>query len=103
MNQIDIDYTPASRNTDPRTSMDSERSTNRVDGTHRAVELVRMWPNLTSGEIVQRCVDQYGWKVCKANTIGKRISDAERVGLVRSSGVRKCTESGRPARTWVVA
>jgi len=102
MNQQEIDYTPATRNTDPRTSLDAERMTDRTAGAYRAQELVRLWPNCTSGEIVQRCVDEYGWKVCRANTIGKRLSDAERVGLIVSIGTRKCAESGRSARIWRV-
>lgn len=99
MIQNDIDFTPAARTTDPETSWDAAETINRSEGVIDAMNRVINSPDLTAAEHVQAAADM-GMKVCKATGISKRISDAERAGLIMSAGVRRCTQSGRKARTW---
>ena len=89
----------AARTTDPETSWDAADKVSRTMGVIDAVNRVTQSPSLTAAEHVQEAADK-GMKVCRATGISKRISDAERAGLIMSAGVRLCTQSGRKARTW---
>lgn len=94
--QHELSLPPASRSTDPTSSREAERSVNggaRQRQTHRLAELVRSHPDLTGNELSRS-------GVLTERQISRRLNDARTNGLIDVSGERRCSVTGRKARTW---
>jgi len=97
--QQQLTLTPASRRTDPSTSHEAEQSVNggaRQRQMHTLADLIRKHPDQTGNEL--SC---HG--VLTERQISRRLNDAHTSGLIRVSGERPCSISGRRARTWRAA
>lgn len=55
------------------------------------IDTLEKFGELTSGEIDQKSGKHGLWK---------RLNDMRLYGLIESTGVRKCTVTNRPSRTW---
>lgn len=89
---LDLQTKKLARRTDPQTSRDAaaELKINALQAD--ALDAVRRHPGSTARELA--AIE--GWDVWK------RISELADAGMIRETGVRKCTISGRKARTWQV-
>ena len=99
MNQTELTLSPASRRTDPQTSHEAEASVNsgaRQRQMHKLAELIREHPDLTGNEL-----SLHG--VLTERQISRRLNDARENGLIKVSGERPCSISGRSARIWRAA
>jgi len=86
------------RNSDPETSHQAEQHMNESGGRQSMISKV--------AEMVAEHQDKTGRELAKiynypdTSVVLKRISDAHNRGLIRSTETRKCTVTGRQARTW---
>ncbi len=89
---------PATRNTDPRTSFDAERShaTKRRSNIEYIVRLVKKYPGMTSGEIAD-------FSRMDRTEVSRRLSDAKNKGLLTASNPRKCSIKGTNMMCWSIA
>ena len=89
------------RNTDKQTSHDAADyiadSGVQMRMIDKVVGMVRESPNLTGKELALL----YGY--ADTGVVIKRLSDADRDGLIYASDRRVCSVTGRQATTWVVS
>lgn len=88
---------PISRSSDPETShcaadeITGDGSRSRM--MRLALEVVRANPGCTANELDQLCN-------CKDGAIRKRLTDLEKLGLVKTGEVRKSKVTGKMNQTW---
>lgn len=95
-------FAPVARShrADPETSKDAARHMNRSGKakSHESIVVaaVKKYPDATSGELARR-ID-----VLDLAEVRRRLTDAERRGLVEKTGRRRCGELGSNQSTWGV-
>lgn len=94
----DHDHTPRARTSDPSTS---HRAAHEIepalgDLQRKAVATVRQWPDRTCQELADLLA------LRDPRTLNRRITEVARRGWIVSSGERRCSVTGRVARTWRV-
>lgn len=104
MNKLEIAggtlYPPATRPTDPSTSLRAEQRVTEVGkrqtDMERCVVLVRHYPGSTAGELAFHA----GMERSEAS---KRLADARHKGLVKNGPSRRCTVKGSLMLTWLAS
>lgn len=84
------------RRTDPETSkLSAQETVHDVAGLQsRAADAVARWPGRTGRELTVLLDDT------SDRTVGRRLSEIEKKGLVRRGASRPCRVTGRQAATW---
>lgn len=97
MNQHALFDTPVARATDPGTSHKAAtmitRSGQRITQSQITAQMVRQHPNHTCSEL-----GEIG--PLNERQLSRRLTDAQRAGLIRPTGERTCRVTGTDARTW---
>ncbi len=96
---------PHARTTDPSTSWEAAGSVQNVTETQQNILTCLVFP-LTDDELVDafyRMADSNGWRMASPSGIRSRRAELVARGLVKDSGERKKSWSGRNAIVWQVA
>ena len=91
--------------TDPDTSHIAARkitATTRESGVDYMEKLVRDYPRLTKGELMQLVMQRGGHSYVKLQSLEKRLYDAASQGRILATGKRRCSETNHIARIWCV-
>ena len=85
------------RRVDPETSkLAAQEVVHEVAGLQaRTVEAVERWPSRTGRELTELLEDR------SDRTIGRRLSEVAKKGLIRRGPARACRVTGRRAATWL--
>lgn len=93
------------RTTDPTTSWQAAASVENVTATQQNILTCLAWP-LTDDELVDtfyRMAESNGWRMASPSGIRSRRAELVAKGLVKDSGDRKKSWSGRQSIVWQVA
>tara|TARA_R110000823_G_scaffold52567_5_gene129950 strand:+ start:1857 stop:2180 length:324 start_codon:yes stop_codon:yes gene_type:complete len=105
LNSIEIVDGSIVRASDPDTSHIAARkvtATTRQTGVEYMATLVRNYPRLTKGELLQLVMLRGGHTFVQLSSLEKRLYDAASQGLVVATGKRQCSETKHIARVWCV-
>lgn len=96
---------PRARRNDPTTSFEAAASVQNVTETQRNILLLLAMP-MTDDQLVDafyRFAEANGWKMASPSGIRSRRAELVAAGLVKDSGERAKSWSGRNSIVWTVA
>lgn len=94
---------PHARTTDPRTSHEAAASVSNVTETQQNIYTLLVFP-MTDDELVDaydRMAGSNGWKLASPSGIRSRRAELVDLGLVKDTGERRKSWSGRQAIVWM--
>lgn len=96
---------PFARMTDPTTSFEAAASVENITETQSAILTLLTWPK-TDDELIDayyNMAPSAGWKQASPSGIRSRRSELVTKGLIKDSGERRKSWSGRNSIVWVEA